>query len=254
METENKIILFWLVTRANLARLSNGDLLCRSSQSPKRHGSEASPVIDRVVGEREKREGRISKPGNRDKNVFPFSALFSPPLSHSIARAQSLLFSFVFFFSLFLARPSAAESDRRSTEIVCSFTALFSSLDRAVILMQPAFLSCIDSTLRRLATARSLPPTLSSSYGTHDSLSLSFLELSSSPSPSLHKSIRIDYYPGLHTPGDLARLPSGRFKLGLAPVVVVSELLALFPFLFISYRLGHIKRRENSQQQIPTFT
>ena len=84
--------------------------------------------------------------------------------------------------------------------------------------------------------------------------SLSFLELSSSPSPSLHKSIRIDYYPGLHTPGDLARLPSGRFKLGLAPVVVVSELLALFPFLFISYRLGHIKRRENSQQQIPTFT
>ena len=160
METENKIILFWLVTRANLARLSNGDLLCRSSQSPKRHGSEASPVIDRVVGERDKREGRISKPGNRDKNVFPFSALFfpPPPLSHSIARAQSLLFSFVFFFSLFLARPSAAESDRRSTEIVCSFTALFSSLDRAVILMQPAFLSCIDSTLRRLATARSLPP------------------------------------------------------------------------------------------------
>ena len=88
---------------------------------------------------------------------FRSRLFFSPPLSHSIARAQSLLFSFV-FFSLFLARPSATESDRRSTEIVCSFTALFSSLDRAVILMQPAFLSCIDSTLRRLATARSLPP------------------------------------------------------------------------------------------------
>ena len=112
METENKIILFWLVTRANLARLSNGDLLCRSSQSPKRHGSEASPVIDRVVGEREKREGRISKPGNRDKNVFPFSALFSPPLSHSIARAQSLLFSFVFFsLSFLLGHPPPSPTD-----------------------------------------------------------------------------------------------------------------------------------------------
>ena len=113
METENKIILFWLVTRANLARLSNGDLLCRSSQSPKRHGSEASPVIDRVVGEREKREGRISKPGNRDKNVFPFSALFFPPLCLTPLLAPKVSYFLLFFFSLsfLLGHPPPSPTD-----------------------------------------------------------------------------------------------------------------------------------------------
>ena len=112
METENKIILFWLVTRANLARLSNGDLLCRSSQSPTRHGCEASPVIDRVVGEREKREGRISKPGNRDKNVFPFSALFFPPfVSLHCSRPKSLIFFCFFSLSFLLGHPPPSPTD-----------------------------------------------------------------------------------------------------------------------------------------------
>ena len=178
---------------------------------------------------------------------------FPPFVSLHCSRPKSLIFFCFFSLSFLLGHPPPSPTDgplKLSAPSRPSFhlsTAPWYSCN-------PLFwvaLTVLSVVSLRLVP---FPPTLSSSYGTHDSLSLSFLELSSSPSPSLHKSIRIDYYPGLHTPGDLARLPSGRFELGLAPVVVVSELLALFPFLFISYRLGHIKRRENSQQQIPTFT